>query len=257
MITRTPGATLRVERLPAFTDNYIWLIHDDTDAIVVDPGDAAVTIAALTRYGVKLRAILVTHHHPDHTGGVLALKARTGATVYAPAAEAGRIAGIDHAVTDGESLAFTAPALVGVQVLAVPGHTLGHVAYHDPANGWLFCGDTLFSGGCGRLFEGTAAQMYASLQRLAALPGDTQVYCAHEYTVANLRFAHALEPENPRVGAALANAEAQRSRGAATVPSTIQAERAINPFLRCDAATPTAAIEIFAARRRQKDAFTA
>lgn len=260
MITRTSGAPLRVDRLPAFTDNYIWLVHDTTDAVVIDPGDAAVVTAALARRALTLRAILVTHHHPDHTGGVATLKTQTGATVYAPAAEATRIAGVDQPVVDNQELAFALPALT-LRVLAVPGHTLGHVAYYAAAHAWLFCGDTLFSGGCGRLFEGSAAQMYASLQRLAALPADTRVYCAHEYTVANLRFAHALEPGNPQVRAALADAEARRHAGQATVPSTIGIERAINPFLRCGTASATvdptpAAVEIFAARRRQKDAFT-
>ncbi len=216
--------------LPAFADNYIWLLHDGRRALVVDPGDPQPVLAALQDLGLQLEAILVTHHHPDHTGGVAVLRAQTGATVWGPAREA--IPEPFTALADGD--AVTTAGTVW-SVLEVPGHTAGHIAYYaDDVDGapLLFCGDTLFSGGCGRLFEGTPAQMLASLDRLAALPGNTRVCCAHEYTLANLRFARAVEPGNEALRRHESDCLALRERAAPTLPSTIALERQINPFLR-------------------------
>jgi hydroxyacylglutathione hydrolase len=221
--------------LPAFTDNYIWMLHDGRQAIVVDPGDAAPVAAALDAQGLALAAILVTHHHPDHVGGVAALRPRLLGPVYGPAREA--IPQPFLPLNDGDSV-----QLLGLQfqVIDVPGHTAGHIAYFLPSTGAgvapiLFCGDTLFSGGCGRLFEGTPAQMHQSLGRLAALPGDTRVCCAHEYTESNLKFAHAVEPANAELARYTLACRALRAQGLPTLPSTIAQERAINPFMRCDA----------------------
>lgn len=229
--------------LAAFSDNYIWLLHDGRRALVVDPGDAAPVVAALEARGLTLAAILVTHHHPDHTGGIDELRSRLDGPVFGPARE--RIPAPFTPVGGGQSIEAAGLAF---EVIDVPGHTAGHVAYvHHPAQGApiLFCGDTLFSGGCGRLFEGTAAQMNESLQRLAALPPDTRVCCAHEYTLSNLKFATAVEPDNAALAAHVAACEARRALGEPTVPSTLALEREVNPFLRCDAPAVIAA-----ARRR-------
>jgi hydroxyacylglutathione hydrolase len=218
--------------IPAFNDNYIWMLHDGQRALVVDPGEAAGVRDTLARLGLRLDTILITHHHADHTGGVSELREATGARVIGPAFETmpeplARVSGGEH--VDALGLRF--------EVIDVPGHTAGHIAYvHRPADGAapiLFCGDTLFSAGCGRLFEGTAEQMHASLERLAALPGDTRVCCAHEYTLSNLRFAAAVEPGNAAVAEHTVRCEAQRARGEPTLPSTLALERALNPFLRC------------------------
>ncbi|MBV2263778.1 MAG: hydroxyacylglutathione hydrolase, partial [Thauera sp.] len=181
--------------IPAFRDNYIWLVHDGRHALVVDPGDATPVEEALREHGLALAAILVTHHHPDHTGGIGALVASHRVPVYGPARES--IAGVVHSVADGDEIHLPAPA-IALRVLEVPGHTAGHVAYvgMDSEPGLVFCGDTLFSAGCGRLFEGTPVQLGHSLARLAALPPDTRVYCTHEYTLSNLAFARAAEPDN-------------------------------------------------------------
>lgn len=220
---------LLVLAVPAFNDNYLWLIHDGHSAAVVDPGDAEPILAALARLRLKLTAILLTHHHSDHVGGVTQLLQHFAVPVYGPKNE--HIAAVSQTLTEGDDL--TVPAL-GLQLsaLEVPGHTRGHIAYLAPQQGWLFCGDTLFAGGCGRLFEGTPVQMRTSLAKLAALPDATQVYCAHEYTLANLRFALEVEPENAALAARFEREQAKRAQGLATVPSTIGLEKATNPFLR-------------------------
>ena len=223
---------IQIEALPAFSDNYIWLLQDPDNqrCTVVDPGDAAPVLAWLEEHpGWRLEDILITHHHNDHVGGVEALKAVTGARVCGPANE--KIPACDLALDDN---AVVHSLGMEFQVLAVPGHTLGHIAYYckDTPAPLLFSGDTLFAAGCGRMFEGTAEQMHASLQRLAALPDTTQVYCAHEYTLSNLRFALAVEPENADVIRRFADVERLRGENRITLPSTIGLERLTNPFLR-------------------------
>ncbi len=253
--------------LPAFADNYIWMLHDGSHAIVVDPGDAQPVFDALARHKLQLAAILVTHHHADHTGGVGALHAATGARVWGPARE--RIPEPYTPLVQGD----VAEALgLRFEVIDVPGHTAGHIAYFLPAAPsqapLLFCGDTLFSGGCGRLFEGTPAQMLASLDALAALPGDTRVCCAHEYTLSNLRFALAVEPANADLTHYNARCESLRAQGQPTLPSQLATERLINPFLRSREATVLRAVrahaelaadaaeaDVFAALRQWKNDF--
>ncbi len=226
----TGAASLTVHAVPAFSDNYLWLVEGRTDPrrmLVVDPGDAAPVLAALEAHGAVLDAILVTHHHGDHVGGVQALLERFPVPVYGPAAES--IPGRTAALSGGDTVELAELGL-SFEVIDVPGHTAGHIAYFG--HGALFCGDTLFSGGCGRLFEGTPAQMLASLDRLAALPPETRVYCAHEYTASNLKFALAVEPANADLVAHAELVARQRAAGQATVPSTLGLEHRINPFLR-------------------------
>jgi len=215
--------------VPAFQDNYLWLIHDGAHAAAVDPGDAAPILAALEAHGLSLAAILLTHHHADHVGGVPELLRHHTVPVFGPRAEA--IAGVTQALVQGDRVTLAQPALQ-LSVLEVPGHTRGHIAYVASEQGWLFCGDTLFAGGCGRLFEGTPAQMTASLAKLAALPDDTQVYCAHEYTLSNLRFAQHVDPRNAALATRVVAEQAKRERGQPTVPSSIGLEKLTNPFLR-------------------------
>ena len=221
--------SLQVTAIPAFNDNYLWLIHDQEYAAIVDPGDSAVVEAALVRLQLRLATILLTHHHADHAGGVTELLSHWPVPVYGPAGE--RIPGVTHPLRENDQVRLSSP-LLQLSVLDVPGHTAGHIAYVAQKEGWLFCGDTLFAGGCGRLFEGTAQQMTQSLAKLTALPDETKVYCAHEYTVSNLRFAVAAEPHNPYTAKRLADAQELRHRGLATVPSTIGEEKRTNPFLR-------------------------
>jgi len=232
--------------LPAFTDNYIWLLHDGHDALVVDPGDARPVVDALQREGLRLQAILVTHHHPDHTAGVDALRDATGATVWGPARE--RIPEPLIRVQGGERVSALG---LDFKVIDVPGHTAGHIAYYGAASQGaplLFCGDTLFSGGCGRLFEGTPAQMLASLDALAALPGDSRVCCTHEYTLANLRFAMAAEPDNTTLSRHYATCQTLRDQQRPTLPSTLALELQINPFLRSRLPALIKAAQTFDAR---------
>ncbi|MDG9885368.1 hydroxyacylglutathione hydrolase [Pseudomonas sp. GD04058] len=225
---------IQIEALPAFNDNYIWLLQDAESrrCAVVDPGDPAPVLEWLGQHpGWRLEDILVTHHHHDHTGGVETLKAATGARVCGPASEA--IPGRDLALEDN---AVVRVLDTDFRVFTVPGHTLGHIAYFSdqPATPLLFSGDTLFAAGCGRLFEGTPQQMHDSLQRLAALPGTTLVYCAHEYTLSNLRFACAVEPANQQVLARFEEVSRLRAENRITLPSTIALERLTNPFLRVE-----------------------
>ncbi len=221
---------LHLEPLPALSDNYIWLLADARgQAVVVDPGEDAPVEAALARKNLRLRAILLTHHHPDHTAGAAALRERHGATVFAPEDE--RITDVDRRVHEGDTVALEAPA-VHFEVWVVPGHTRSHVAF--VGEGLLFCGDTLFSLGCGRLFEGSPRQMLASLDRLATLPDDTRVCCGHEYTLSNAAFASQVEPDNPILSDRIQSARQALRHGHASVPSRMAEERAANPFLRVD-----------------------
>lgn len=222
---------MKLVALPAFADNYIWMLHDGREALVVDPGDAAPVLDALDKLGLALTGILVTHHHPDHVGGLRTLLPRLHGAVHGPARETMPIEVIPHGA--GDRLQWQG---IEFSVLDVPGHTLGHIAYFAeaaPGGPLLFCGDTLFCAGCGRLFEGTPAQMHGSLAQLASLPGATRVCCAHEYTLSNLRFAHAAEPGNERILSHIAHCQALRAQGQSTLPSTIALERTINPFMRC------------------------
>jgi hydroxyacylglutathione hydrolase len=253
---------LTVTPIPAFNDNYIWALHNALDAVLIDPGDAAPGIEFLEARGLKLAAILVTHHHGDHVGGNRELALRYHPRIYGPARES--IPCMTDPVSGGDSISI--PEL-GLQfgVIDTPGHTLGHVAYYG--GGRLFCGDTLFACGCGRLFEGTPAMMAESLQKLAQLPDDTQIFCAHEYTLSNIRFAKSVDGENPALLERERLDRARRSRGQPTLPSTLALEKATNPFLRCHEAAlihaaearlkhrPLDAVEVFAALRRAQDAF--
>lgn len=258
---------LKIEALPAFTDNYIWMLQDPERRLcaAVDPGDAGPVQAWLdTHPDWRLTDILVTHHHPDHVGGVQQLKAKHGARVYGPAAE--NIPARDDALSDGQRIRVLDHELA---VIEVPGHTLGHIAYfHDDAQTpWLLSGDTLFAAGCGRLFEGTATQMFASLQRLARLPAQTLVYCTHEYTLNNLRFAKAVEPDNQQIAERLEQVVRLREAKHITLPSDLRTEQATNPFLRSAEPTVVAAASrqaghplntpetVFAALRAWKDSF--
>ena len=236
---------MKLIALPAFTDNYVWMLHDGRSAAVVDPGDAAPVAHALDTLGLELRAILVTHHHGDHVGGVPSLMPRLRGRIHGPAGEA---LGFDFEPRrEGDRIEVLGLEFV---VLDVPGHTAGHVAYlqhGQPRTPWLFCGDTLFSAGCGRLFEGTPEQMVRSLGRLADLPPGTRVCCTHEYTLSNLRFAAAVEPGNPAIAGYTATCERLRAAGRPTLPSTIGLERAVNPFLRCEEPEVGAAVRALGA----------
>ena len=241
-------AKLEIALIPALSDNYVYLAHDPASGAtaVVDPAEAAPVLAALVQRGWTLTHILNTHHHADHIGGNEELKARFGGPIVGPRADAERIPGIDVEVGDGDTYDFAGHQ---ARVFDTPGHTRGHIAYHFAEAQALACGDTLFSLGCGRLLEGTPAEMFASLRRLAALPDATQILCGHEYTVSNARFALTVEPDNPALRARAAEADAQRAAGRPTVPVTLGAEKAANPFLRAPD------VARFAELRAGKDAF--
>jgi hydroxyacylglutathione hydrolase len=239
--------TLEIVRIPVLSDNYVWLIHDGEgdETVVVDPSVAGPVMEAAAARGWTIGQIWNTHWHPDHTGGNQEIKAATGCVITGPAAETGKIPTLDRLVGEGDVVRIGAHE---AQVMAVPAHTAGHIAYHLAQDGAIFVGDTLFAMGCGRLFEGTAAQMFANMRRFAALPGDTAVYCAHEYTQGNGRFAHAMAPDDAAIAARLARVDAARAQGEATVPTTIALEQATNLFMRA----PT--VEALAALRAAKDA---
>lgn len=239
---------LDIVRIAALSDNYIWLVHDPDsgETMVVDPAEADPVLAEAERRGWTISAIWNTHWHPDHTGGNAAIKQATGAPVIAPAAEAAKIPTADRLVAEGDMVALGEHVAT---VLETPAHTAGHITYHFADDAVAFTGDTLFAMGCGRLFEGTAAQMYANMQRLADLPPETSVYCAHEYTLSNARYSRVAEPDNDAIADRLREVEKMRERGEATVPTTIALERATNPFMRAQS------IEQFAERRASKDVF--
>lgn len=220
---------MRLFPIPALTDNYIWLFADDSHALVVDPGESAPVEAALEQLNLTLTAILLTHHHADHIAGAAYLSQKFKASIFAPDDE--RISTATERVHDGDPLTFDKPQ-IQLEVIGVPGHTLSHIAFYG--NSTLFCGDTLFSVGCGRLFEGTPSQMLASLDRLCHLPGETRVCCGHEYTLTNCAFALTIEPENAALHARIAKARYARQSNQATLPSTLAIEWDTNPFLRID-----------------------
>lgn len=229
-----PSATdpaFTVSPIPAFRDNYIWMIADKTRAVVIDPGDAAPVLAALKKRSLQLSAILLTHRHEDHIGGVADLLKKADVPVYGPRLDG--IASVTHPVQEGDTITLfeNGPQLA---VLDVPGHTKGHIAYYAQNEKWLFCGDMLFGAGCGRLFEGTPEQMLASLNKMAALPDDVQVFAGHEYTLSNLKFAREIEPGNEAITERTQKDLTKRNRGRPTLPSTIGIEKATNPFLRAN-----------------------
>ncbi len=237
---------LEIVRIPVLADNYVWLVHDRAsgETLVVDPAVADPVLAAAQTRGWRIGQIWNTHWHGDHIGGNAGIVAATGAQVTAPAAELAKIPGVDRPVREGDRVRLGTHE---ARVWEVPAHTAGHIAYHFESEGIIFVGDTLFAMGCGRLFEGTAEQMHGNMTRLAELPGDTQVYCAHEYTLSNGRYALRAEPDNAAVAQRLVQVEAMRARGEATVPTTIAQERATNPFMRAGS------VAELARRRAEKD----
>ena len=238
---------LEVVRVPVLSDNYAWLVHDPVsgETLAVDPGEAAPMLDAAAERGWRIGQVWATHWHPDHIAGIPEIKAG-GAVVTGPAAEAARIPTLDRMVADGDVVSLGGHRAT---VIETPGHTLGHVVFHFAEAGLLFSGDTLFAMGCGRLFEGTPEQMFGAMRRLAELPGETAVYCGHEYTQSNGRFALTVEPDNAQLAARMAEVDLLRARGEPTVPTTLALEQATNPFLRA------ASVEAFARLRAGKDAF--
>lgn len=234
-------------RIPVLSDNYVWLVHEATsgETLVVDPAVAQPVLDAAQERGWTITQIWNTHWHPDHTGGNAEIKAATGCVITGPAAEAERISTLDVQVRGGDVMQL---GDVRATVMDVPAHTAGHIAYHFETEHAAFVGDTLFAMGCGRLFEGTAAQMYDNMRKLEALGDDTAIYCAHEYTLSNARFAVTVEPDNVALQQRMSDVVAARERGEATVPTTIALERATNPFMRASS------VEELAARRAAKDA---
>ena len=241
------ATTLRIERIAVLSDNYVWLMHaaESGETVVIDPAVADPVLAAADALGWRITQIWNTHWHADHTGGNAGVKAATGCRITGPD-EAGRIPTLDRIVAEGDTVAIGGHV---AQVIAVPGHTSGHIAFHLAANGIVFVGDTLFAMGCGRLFEGTAADMFGNMTRLKALPPETIVYCAHEYTQSNGRYALVAEPGNDAIVKRMRDVDAARAAGEATVPTTIALELATNPFLRA------ADVAQLANRRAEKDAF--
>jgi hydroxyacylglutathione hydrolase len=239
--------TLEIIPIPVLRDNYVWLVHDadSGETVAVDPSVADPVLEAAAARGWTISQIWNTHWHPDHTGGNDAIRAATGCTITGPA-EAERVSKMDRIVAGGDHARIGG---IEAELIDIPAHTAGHVAFHLPAAGVVFTGDTLFAMGCGRLFEGDAAQMYANMQRLAALPSETRIYCGHEYTLANGLFALTVEPDNEALARRVDEVRAQRERGEVTLPTTVALERATNPFMRASSA------EELAARRAAKDAF--
>ena len=239
---------LEILRIPVLSDNYVWLIHEaeSGETMVVDPAVAAPVLAEADRRGWRITQIWNTHWHPDHTGGNAEIKAATGCVITGPAAEFERIPTLDAQVREGDQVRLGASI---ADVIEVPAHTAGHIAYHFAAERAAFVGDTLFAMGCGRLFEGTAEQMFENMAKLAALPDETMVYCAHEYTQSNGRYALVAEPDNLALAARMVSVDAARARGEATVPTTIGLERQTNPFMRANS------VEQLAERRAAKDGF--
>jgi hydroxyacylglutathione hydrolase len=240
--------TLEIVRIPVLDDNYVWLAHEPAsgETLVVDPAVAAPVLAEADARGWTITQIWNTHWHPDHVGGNAEIKAATGCTITGPAAEAAKIPGIDRSVREGDSVTL---GNVTATVIDVPAHTAGHNAYYLPDASAAFVGDTLFAMGCGRLFEGTAAQMFDNMAKLSALPDDTAVYCAHEYTLSNAKFAVTVDPDNVALAQRFAEVTAMRTRGEPTVPTSIGAEKATNPFMRASS------VAELAARRTAKDNF--
>ena len=241
-------AALEVVRVPVLADNYVWLVHDPVsgETVVVDPGEARPVLDAAAARGWRITQVWNTHWHPDHTGGNAEVKAATGAPITGPAAELAKIVGLDATVVDGDELRLGEH---GARVIATPGHTAGHVSFHFPDDGLAFTGDTLFAMGCGRLFEGTPDDMFASLARFADLPDETIICCGHEYTQSNGRYALVAEPDNPAIHSRMNDVERLRAAGEPTVPTTMALERATNPFLRARSA------EQLGVRRAAKDSF--
>ena len=241
-------SSLEVLRIPVLSDNYVWLMHDPAsgDTVVIDPSVAAPVLEAATARGWRIGQIWNTHWHPDHTGGNAEIKAATGCTITGPAAESPKIPTLDRTVSEGETVRIGAHV---AHVLEVPAHTAGHIAYHLAEDDIVFSGDTLFAMGCGRLFEGTPQQMWHAMERFAAMPAETTVYCAHEYTQSNGRYARVAEPDNRAIVERMAKVDRARAEGHATVPTTIALERATNPFMRAGSA------DELARRRAAKDAF--
>jgi hydroxyacylglutathione hydrolase len=238
---------LNVSAVPVLSDNYVWLIRDPDsgETAAVDPSVAQPVLDAATAEDLRITQVLNTHWHPDHTGGNDGIRDSTGCTITAPA-EAERVSRIDHVVSEGDRVTVAGADAI---VWDIPAHTAGHIAYYFEGEGMIFVGDTMFAMGCGRLFEGTAEQMYANMQRIAALPGDVRIYCGHEYTLANARFAAHAEPGNADIARRLEDAADMRERGLITLPTTVAEERATNPFVRASD------VQEFARLRTEKDSF--
>ena len=239
---------IEIARIPVLSDNYVWLAHDPAsgETAVIDPAVAEPVMAAAAERGWTITQIWNTHWHPDHTGGNAEIKAATNCTITGPAAESARIPTLDRLVSEGDTVSL---GTVNATVIDVPAHTAGHIAFHLPTESAAFVGDTLFAMGCGRLFEGTAEQMFGNMAKLAALPDDTAIYCAHEYTLSNARWAVTAEPENSALAARHAEVIALREAGTPTVPTSIGREKATNPFMRARDAAHLADL------RAAKDAF--